>query len=485
MAWKHAAIGDDLRTRVDRALGERVGYAFKNHHRRRLARIGWAHALDAPAGGWAAGEPAPRGGNAVEVLVDGAEYLPRVAEAIRAAESHVHVTGWFFSPEFALERGERPTVLRNLLAEAAERVDVRVLAWAGAPLPLLTPWRGDVRTVRDGLTRGTRIRCALDAHERPMHCHHEKTVVVDDRVAFVGGIDFTLLEGDRFDSSSHPARATLGWHDTAARIDGPAVEDVASHFRLRWREVAGEALPATGAPDAVGDVELQVVRTIPEQIYERAPRGEFQILESYVRAFKGAQRLIYVETQYLWSPELTDILAGKLREPPSDEFRIVFVLPAHPTHGGDNTRGVLAELVDADGGAGRVLACTLYARAARARDPIYVHSKACIVDDEWITVGSANLNDHSIFNDTELNVVSRDAELARRTRLRLWEEHLEESADGDPTEVVDTRWRPIADEQLERRERGEPATHRLCKLPHVSRRSARLLGPLQGLVVDG
>ena len=157
---KHAAIGDDLRTRVDRALGERVGYAFKNHHRRRLARIGWAHALDAPAGGWAAGDPPPRSGNTVEVLVDGAEYLPRVAEAIRAAASHVHVTGWFLSPEFALERGERQTVLRNLLAEAAERVDVRVLAWAGAPLPLLTPWRGDVRTMRERLTRGTRIRCA-------------------------------------------------------------------------------------------------------------------------------------------------------------------------------------------------------------------------------------------------------------------------------------------------------------------------------------
>jgi phosphatidylserine/phosphatidylglycerophosphate/cardiolipin synthase-like enzyme len=244
-------------------------------------------------------------------------------------------------------------------------------------------------------------------------------------------------------------------------------------------------LLAADAPAAAGDVELQIVRTIPERIYERAPRGEFRILESYVRAFKGAQRLIYAETQYLWSPELTDILAGKLRDPPRDEFRIVFVLPAHPTHGGDNTRGVLAELVDADGGAGRVLACALYARAGRARDPIYVHSKACIVDDEWITIGSANLNDHSLFNDTELNIVNRDAELARTTRLRLWEEHLEASADGDPAEVVDTRWRPIADEQLARRERGEPPTHRLCRLPHVSRRSARLLGPLQGLVVDG
>jgi phosphatidylserine/phosphatidylglycerophosphate/cardiolipin synthase-like enzyme len=436
-------------------------------------------------GGWAAGDPPPRPGNAVEILVDGAEYLPRVAGAIRRAESHVHVTGWFFSPEFALERGEQQTVLRNVLAEAAERVDVRVLAWAGAPLPLLTPWRGDVRTAIAGLTRGTRIRCALDDHERPMHCHHEKTVVIDDSLAFVGGMDFTLLEGDRFDSSAHPARAALGWHDTGARIAGPAVTDVATHFQLRWREITGESLPLADAIARAGDVDLQVVRTMPEHVYRGAERGDFRILESYVRAFKAARRLIYVETQYLWSPEITDILAGKLRDPPSDDFRMVFVLPAHPTHGGDNTRGVLAELVDADDGAGRALACTLYARAGRARDPIYVHSKLCIVDDEWLTVGSANLNDHSLFNDTELNVVTHDADVARRARLRLWEEHLEGNADGDATDVIDEKWRPIAEEQLERRDRDEPLTHRLCKLADVSRRSARLLGPLQGLVVDG
>jgi hypothetical protein len=57
----------------------------------------------------------------------------------------VHLAGWYFSPEFALTRSPRPAVLRNLLAELAERVDVRVLAWAGAPLPLFRPSRRRVR----------------------------------------------------------------------------------------------------------------------------------------------------------------------------------------------------------------------------------------------------------------------------------------------------------------------------------------------------
>ena len=63
--------------------------------------------------------------------------------------------------------------------------------------------------MRDDLSRGTRIRCALDARERPLHCHQEKTIVIDDRVAFVGGIDLTSEAGDRFDTSAHRARGRL------------------------------------------------------------------------------------------------------------------------------------------------------------------------------------------------------------------------------------------------------------------------------------
>ena len=96
--------------------------------------------------------------------------------------------------------------------------------------------------MRDELCRGTKIHCALDSRERPLHCHHEKTIVIDDRVAFVGGIDLTAENGDRFDSSEHHARAAVGWHDVSTRIEGPAVADVSAHFRMRWREVTGETL---------------------------------------------------------------------------------------------------------------------------------------------------------------------------------------------------------------------------------------------------
>ena len=70
-------------------------------------------------------------------------------------------------------------------------------------------------------------------------------------------------------------------------------------------------------------------------------------------------------------------------------------------------------LIEADDDNGRVLACTLYARSGKLADPVYIHAKIAIIDDQWFTLGSANLNEHSLFNDTEMNVVTHDPELAR------------------------------------------------------------------------
>jgi len=457
-------------------IGDAIERAIRAHHRRRLRRIGWEHALDAVGPAWAGGDPPPREGNAVEVLVDGADALPRIAEELRRARSHVYLAGWHVTPTFRL--GPSPDdELRAILAELAERIPVRVLVWAGAPLPLFRPSRGDVRRTREALERGTRIRCGLDARERPMHCHHEKLVVVDDRVAFVGGIDLTSFAGNRLDASDHPARGEIGWHDAATRLEGPVVADVAEHFTLRWREVTGESLPAPRVAEPAGETEVQLLRTVPERIYDALPRGDFRILESYAGALRGAQRLVYLESQFLWSPELVAILADKLRRPPSDAFRLVVVLPARPNDGADDTRGQLGVLAAADDGAGRFLACTLRQRG-EPRRWVYVHAKIGIVDDEWLTLGSANLNEHSLFNDTEVNVAFRDASLARETRIRLWAEHLERPAEelqGDPTEILDGLWRLLADDE----------SHHLTWLPNVSRRSKALMGPIQSLVVDG
>jgi len=310
-----------------------------------------------------------------------------------------------------------------------------------------------------------------------MHCHHEKLVIVDDELAFVGGIDLTALAGDRYDSNSHPHKDdAIGWHDATSLVRGPIVRDVAAHFALRWEATAGVALPLPEAVAEAGKTTVQFVRTVPEGAYRVLPRGEFSVLESYVRALRSARRLIYLENQFLWSPEIVHILETKLRNPPSDDFRVVVLLPHKANNGQDDTRGMLGRLVAADDGGKRFLATTIVSRSGERSGPLYVHAKIGIVDDEWLAIGSANLNEHSLFNDTEVDVVTCDAALARATRLRLWEEHLERGdVDGDPARVVDELWRPSADDRH----------GRLRRLPGVSRRSRVLFGPLNGLVVDG
>ncbi len=481
--------------RADALLGAAIEATVKGHHRRRLRRLGHGGVLAPPPDGslWATGDPPPRPGNRLEVLVDGAAALPRIAEAMRAARSHVHITGWHLASHFELVRGEDPLAIGPLLAELAERVDVRVMVWAGSPVPLFHPTRAEIKAEVDRLVRDTKIQAYRDPREHPVHCHHEKTIVVDDEVAFVNGIDMTDQDGDRYDTSDHGARRKLGWHDVGVRIEGPAVADVAAHFRMRWREVAGETLPPPViAPPLEGPETstVQVVRTVAEDMYDAVPKGDFRILEAYVRALRSARHTVYLENQFLWAPEIVEILVDKLKRPPTPEFRLVVLLPAKANNGQDDTKGQLAVLADADGTNNpHFLAATIRSRTGGRADPLYVHAKVGIVDDRWMTIGSANLNAHSLLNDTEMNVVTDDAALAEATRVRLWSEHLEvepgEVAGRPPHEVVDALWRPIAMEQLRRRDADEPPTHRLIALPGVSKRSRRLLGPLQGMVDDG
>jgi phosphatidylserine/phosphatidylglycerophosphate/cardiolipin synthase-like enzyme len=474
--------------KLDAFLGDGIERSVMAKHRWRLNRLGSA-ALHPGGGWWAEGDPPPREGCNLEVLVDGVAAFEAIAQAIEQARESVYITGWHIAPYFELVRGESTTVLGSLLAEVAERADVRVLVWAGSPVPVFHPTRSEVADAVETLTRQTRIRCEPDPREHPFHCHHEKTVIVDGQTAFVGGIDMTDLAGDRFDTSAHPARRRLGWHDVGTRLHGPAVRDVADHFAVRWRELTGEQLSMAPAPPPAGNHTVQVVRTVSDGMYDSLPHGDFRILESYVRAISNAERYIYLENQFLWSPEIVSLLERKLADPPTDEFRLVIVLPSRANNGQDDTRGQLAILESADDGGGRLCVATLRSLSGARDDRLYVHAKVGIIDDRWLTIGSANLNAHSLFNDTELNVVCDDAALARATRLRLWAEHLQveptEIEDKAPAAVVDDLWQRITTEQLQRLRSGQPPTHRLLALPGISRRTSRLLGPLVGLVDDG
>jgi phosphatidylserine/phosphatidylglycerophosphate/cardiolipin synthase-like enzyme len=409
---------------------------------------------------WYPGGTPPRRRNRVTPLVDGAAFFAAVADELARARAYVYVVGWCLTPQMPLRRtDESLTVasrLATLLAAAGGKAPVRVLLWAGSPVLFPPSTRLVEAVARELEEAGGDVRCALDRSAAFSHCHHQKAIVVDGRVAFVGGMDLTTLGGDRWDTPAHPLRFGPNWHDVALRIEGEAVADVEHNIRQRWRAVTDDDLPhAAPVVDPAWATSVQIVRTIPPRTYRFAPDGEFGVHHAYLAAIEAARRFVYLENQYLWSPEVVDALAAVIAARRGDRFRVMLVLPARAEEGKWDNDQHVDRLRRLDGGRGVVSVYCSYASGPGSGPrgfvyrPVYVHAKAAVVDDEWFTAGSANLNGRGFVTDSELNAVGVDPTVARALRLALWAEHLRvpaaELADRDPLDVIDELWPARAD----------------------------------------
>jgi phosphatidylserine/phosphatidylglycerophosphate/cardiolipin synthase-like enzyme len=352
-------------------------------------------------------------------------------------------------------------------------VEVKVLIWSSSEFFS----HSDPHAAAEQLT-SVGVSCLLDDSAKGLRHHpiesiHQKTVVVDGTHAFVGGIDMLIeLSGDydRWDTHQHhyasPLRSNAdnrsphNWHDVHALIEGPAAADVERNFRQRWNDVAerhDQQAPEMTVPvhplpppqEQAGGL-VQIARTIPTRTYQFAPDGITGIASLYKTAFGNAERFVYLENQYFWlypyltpfavvvklglrrveSPEMRRNIS-KLAEALRRGARLAIVLPDHPNVGRVFTDAGLQRLREEapDAAAeGRIRAFCLATGAeidgAVVYRPIYVHAKVAIVDDQWATVGSANLNNRGMRDDTEMNVAVLDGELAHDLRLLLWAEHL-------------------------------------------------------------
>lgn len=460
---------------------------------RRRRHLAWG-AMPNPAGagaGWWAADPQwfpqgtpPRRNTQIEILIDGEETFRAAWRAIQQARHAVWLADWAMNVDMPLVRGADTATIApaegprstgytvfDLLTAAAEHIDVRVLLWSGSLL-----FRPHALAARRGLKQmrsaNPRIQGRPDSHIKLTHCHHQKTIVVDGRIAFVGGLDMTDFDTDRWDTTDHPVRAGLNWHDLCFRLEGAAAMDVAGNFAQRWLAVTGETLPLPAADpaasrgggsaaatdgaasaDVLAQCPVQVIRTIPAKTYTWAPTGEFGIAWAYRQAVRNARSFIYLENQYFWSQAMTDELIAALHRVEDPSFRLALVLPARPNIGKRDTDTHVRQLLEADGGRDRVRVFTLYTSGPDERKgwtykPIYVHAKVAIVDDRWCTVGSANLNGRGFESDSELNAQVIDARVARRLRLRLWAEHLrlpiETIATLSPSQAIDRLWSAFA-----------------------------------------
>ncbi len=388
------------------------------------------------------------------MIIDAADYFAAFAEAAQRARRSILILGWDIQSNVRLwpdgaDRGV-PDELADFLGALARRrpeLEVRLLCWEGAVIYKFEREPNEERKAR--FTAHPRVDFRFASLPPMGAARHEKIVVIDDRVAFTGGID---LARDRWDTPEHlprdPRRVNpLGesyrpFHDVQLAVDGAAARALGDYAREQWYKVTGESLepielveddaedawPPSVTPD-FRDVDVGISRSDP---HFGGRRPVCEILTFFKDAIASARRSIYIECEYLTSAAVVDALSKSLRDRHGPE--ILVVAPARASGWLEQTTmGIMRERalrrLRAEDRHGRL---HLYYPTVPGlgRDYIYLHSKVLIVDDHLLHVGSANLSNRSMGVDTEVDLTIEGRIEARAVRERLLAEHLGTTPDA-------------------------------------------------------
>ena len=402
----------------------------------------------------------------LSLIVDGEQYFRALRHALISARHLVVMIGWDFDFEMEMLPGESdgdglaPDALPNrigpfldALVDRRESLDIYLLKWSGGAL--IAPGRA-LPALQIKFLSPEQIHLAFDGHHPIGACHHQKIVVIDDALAFCGGIDATMGRWDSRDHAPDDPRRTLRsgrigqpWHDAAAMLTGPAARALGELARARWDRANDaplpEPVPANPAPTLwpddiepdFEDAEVAIARTHPP---ERDAPSVAEIEAMYLDAIAAAKRLIYIESQYFSADSIAAAVAARLAEPDGPE---IVVINPHSAQGPIEdaamhvTRSHLHSLLTRADRHGRFR--LLYPVNA-AGDPIYVHAKIMIVDDWLLRVGSSNIDRRSMGFDTEADLAVLAHSAADRTRVReLHQGLLAEHLGVSPAAVAD-RW---------------------------------------------
>ncbi len=418
-------------------------------------------------------------------IIDAADYFRHAKSAMLRAQHRIMLIGWDLDARMTFERGEKTMPGPNQLGAflywilwKRPSLEVYLLKSNLRLLPAFDGiWFGltPVSFVNQFTSR--RMHFAIDGARPTGAVHHQKIVVVDDSVAFCGGLDLTV---DRWDTRAHEhdgrGRRTVGLgygprHEVAAAVDGDAALGLAEQARERWETATGQSVAPVEAKHAawpskleptVRDVDVAIARTLPEL----DGRDEVREVEALnLAAIAGARHTIYLENQYLAARRLVDALAARLRE--SDGPEIVIILPRRGNNRleQETMDGARHRLIQVLWGADEHGRLGIYYPVTDGGSAIYVHSKVMVVDDRLLRIGSSNLNNRSMGFDSECDVAievdpdSSDDQLRRQitgVRDELVSEHLGVPIDEFQNAAAGTNSHLKAIEQL----RGDGKTLR-------------------------
>ncbi len=391
----------------------------------------------------------------VALLVDGEEYFHAFAAAAERARDSILILAWDFNSRTRLRggdaRGETPQLLGdflNFLARHRHGLEVRVLIW---DYPMIFGTDREFPSVYGlGWKPHRHVRVRYDNTHPVTGSHHQKLVVIDDALAFCGGMDLTCR---RWDTREHrpddERRRNEGtpyppFHDVMMMVDGRAARLLGDLARERWRGATGRHL-ATNAtrtdpwPEdiepALRRVDVAISRTHPGSDAHQ-PVREVEAL--YLDMIAAARRTIYVENQYFTAHSVGEALAARLAEPDGPEIVLVLRLLSHgwleELTMQNLRKALIARLRKADVH-GRLHVCYPHVDGLAQGTCINVHSKVLVIDDGYLRVGSANVSNRSMGFDTEcdLSVEARDRPEVQRGivefRDQLLGEHL--GVDGE------------------------------------------------------
>jgi phosphatidylserine/phosphatidylglycerophosphate/cardiolipin synthase-like enzyme/uncharacterized membrane protein YdjX (TVP38/TMEM64 family) len=383
-------------------------------------------------------------------LIDGGNYLRNLYELLTAARKYIYITGWEIDSRIPLvmgRKGRHPVRLADFLDSLTRKnseLEIYILNWDYPAI--LGRHRESFPSLKFGFKTGPRVRFHLDSHHPVGASQHQKFVVMDDVVAWCGGIDLT---GFRWDTRAHikgdrrrvtPAGIHYGpYHDMMMRVEGQAASGLGELFRLRWSMATGEELttpPVTGLPSAMDgirrdfrDATVAVARTQPA--YGDQPEVR-EVEQMYFDLIEAARGSIYIENQYFTSRSVGERIIESLRSSDGPEIAVV---QGREYKGwlGERVMGYLRsdlaramEEADTDGRLG-----LYYPETPMNKGEVYtLHSKCMIVDDRFVRIGSSNLNNRSMGLDTECDLILDTGDdpsrisAVRRLKADLLAEHL-------------------------------------------------------------
>ena len=356
-------------------------------------------------------------------LVDADAYFKAFVAAAKQAQRSILITGWDFHSRTRLlcedDRGRELELGRflNDLVRRKRGLQIHILIW---DYPMIFGLDREWAPLYGfGWKPRRRIHFRYDSTQPVGASHHQKLVVIDDSIAFCGGIDLTCKRWDTCDHSpTNERRAVQGtpyppFHDLTMAVDGPAAKALGDLVRDRWRRAEHQTLtPAFVRNDAwpdqleptVRDIDIAIARTEPPSDAGPAVR---EVESMYLDMIAQAKHSIYIENQYFTANKIGDALAARLQEPEGPEVIVVVRELSHGWLEELTMQTLRKRLIDQCRAAdrhGRFRVFYPFVEGLKEHTCIDVHAKMMIVDERIVRIGSANLANRSMGLDTECDL---------------------------------------------------------------------------------